>query len=106
MSDITIYQSLCSDEYIIVTKHCKNRCVTRDISIDDIERAILSGTIIEDYPDDTPLPSALILGYSKMLKPLHLVVSTDGEFMYIITAYFPDRDIWEDDFKTRRERNI
>ncbi len=106
MSDIIQYQELCYDETIVMTKHCKDRCIIRDISIDDIERAILNGEIIEDYPDDTPFPSVLIMGYSKMLKPLHVVASTDGEMLYIITAYFPNKDIWEDDLKTRRERNI
>lgn len=28
----------------------------------------------------------------------------DEEFIYLITAYFPDSKQWEEDFKTRKER--
>lgn len=34
---------------------------------------------------------------------MHMVVSRDGEYLYLITAYYPDLDIWESDFKTRRQ---
>ncbi len=53
---------------------------------------------------DKPLPSCLILGKSMDDKPPHLVISRDEEFIYLITAYFPDSKQWEDDFKTRKER--
>lgn len=36
-------------------------------------------------------------------KPLHFVISRDEEFIYLITAYFPDIRQWENDFKTRKE---
>lgn len=31
-------------------------------------------------------------------------ISKDEEFIYLITAYFPDSNQWEDDFRTRKER--
>ena len=34
---------------------------------------------------------------------MHMVVSRDGEYLYLITACYPDLDIWESDFKTRRQ---
>ena len=33
------------------------------------------------------------------------VVSHDGEFIYLITAYYPDRKIWNEDLKSRKETN-
>ena len=59
--------------------------------------------IITDYDDDKPFPSSLILGKSKKGDAMHMVVSRDGEYLYLITAYYPDLDIWESDFKTRRQ---
>ena len=35
-------------------------------------------------------------------KYIHIVVSCDTEFIYLITAYFPNPDIWEKDFKRRK----
>jgi hypothetical protein len=34
---------------------------------------------------------------------LHIVVSKDEEFIYLITAYHPDDARWEADLKTRKE---
>ncbi len=60
---------------------------------------------IEDYPDDTPYPSALYLGWIKG-KPLHVVAALDAvhEWAYIMTAYEPDLEHFEADGKTRRKR--
>ncbi|MPM03085.1 hypothetical protein SDC9_49344 [bioreactor metagenome] len=38
------------------------RCLQRGIKTADIENCILSGEIIEEYPDDYPYCSYLILG--------------------------------------------
>ena len=100
--DIEQYRQICNDDKIAVTQHANRRFQERGISLDDIETAILNGKIIETYPDDTPFPSCLILGKSTNNSPLHVVVSTDEEFLYIITAYYPSLQKWEADFITRR----
>lgn len=101
--NIEEYQAMNSLDKIAVTKHAKMRLEERGIHMDDIIMAIGKGEIIKEYKNDKPLPSCLILGKSVEDKPLHLVVSRDEEFIYLITAYFPDSKQWEDDFKTRKE---
>lgn len=63
------------------------------------------GEVIEEYPDDTPFPSALILGFVSS-GPLHVVAALDasGPDPYIITVYRPSPDKFEPDWKTRRKR--
>ena len=68
----------------------------------DITNAIETGEIIEDYPEDYPFPSCLILGKSGEVK-IHIVASINADMIYLITAYIPNPDKWEDDFKTRKE---
>ena len=97
---------MCSDENIAVTQHANRRFQERKIFLDDIEAAIFSGKIIEEYPDDKPFPSCLILGKSEKNLPLHIVASIDEEFLYIITAYYPSSEKWENDFMTRKEKNL
>ena len=87
-----------------ITKHAKERLEERGIKVDDIVNCINTGQIIKQYVDDTPLPSCLILGKSCLQKYMHIVISKDDEFIYVITAYFPDKDLWEKDLKTRKER--
>ncbi len=89
---------------IAITEHARIRLYERNISIDDIINGINTGEIIKQYPDDKPLLSCLILGFSVKSEYIHIVVSCDTDFIYLITAYFPNPDMWEDDFKTRKGR--
>ena len=91
-----------SDSNIKWAKHCLERMQERDISISDVESCLQTGEIIEDYPDDFPLPSCLIYGHTKENKILHIVVGSDGNIIFFITAYFPSTDKFEKDLKTRK----
>ncbi|WKY46234.1 DUF4258 domain-containing protein [Eubacteriaceae bacterium ES2] len=62
-----------------------------------------SGEMIESYPDDYPNPSCLVLGLTIDGKPIHVVVGSDGEYIFIITAYYPNLNKFEADYKTRRK---
>lgn len=101
--DIDIYRKLCHDETIVMTRHARYRLTERGIALDEVEHAIMSGKIIEEYPDDMPFPSCLILGMATKSAPLHVVASHDNEFLYIITAYYPDPEKWSEDFSIRKE---
>lgn len=85
-----------------ITRHAQRRCDFRGISIEEIESVILTGDIIEDYPDDKPYPSCLILGYVRKNEPLYVLLAYE-ERVHIITAHWLDPDKWLNP-KTRRER--
>lgn len=75
----------------------------RQVMPDHVTEAVNNGAIIASYPDDTPYPSSLILGYANQ-QPLHVVLAKDSsDTCQIITAYWPDPLIWCSDFKTRRK---
>jgi hypothetical protein len=76
----------------------------RDIGIEEIEHVVESGEIIEDYEDDTPFPSRLMLGRPGN-RPLHVVVADepDSDITHVITAYEPDPDQWDEGFQRRKE---
>ena len=84
-------------------RHSLERMFERGISREQVKLSIVNGTIIEEYPDDTPYPSALFLGWFEG-KPLHVVAAYDKESgrLHIITAYIPDLGHFETDYKTRR----
>ena len=104
--DIKQLQSLyhTSESNIKWAKHCLERMQERDISISDVESCLETGEIIEDYPDDFPYPSYLIFGYTKENKILHIVIGSDGNTIFFITAYYPNTDKFEADLKTRKEK--
>ena len=69
--DIEDFRKLCHDETIAITSHAKRRFYERNITLDDIEKAISSGMIIKEYPYDKPFPSCLILGYKRVGSIAH-----------------------------------
>ncbi len=105
MIDIESLRKLNKPEQIAVTEHARQRLLERGITIADVMRCIAEGEIIRQYEDDKPFPSCLILGIAVSDKYLHVVVSHDADFIYLITAYYPDEQMWESDFKTRKERS-
>jgi hypothetical protein len=74
--------------------------------VEDIEQAVKTGSIIEDYPEDRRGPSCLILRFVGE-RPLHVVCGRlDADEILIITAYEPDSVEWESDGKTRKSKVI
>ena len=70
---------------IAITEHARIRLYERNINVDDIINGIDTGEIIKQYEDDKPLPSCLILGFSVNSQYIHIVVSFDTDFIYLIT---------------------
>lgn len=108
MSGITIEQLQAIAKVhtnVIITQHTLDRFRERGIKIADVFSAIADGEVIEQYPDDYPHPSCLILGSSSKALPMHIVCGTDNTKLWVITAYFPDSTRWEIDSKTRKVVN-
>ena len=86
-----------------ISLHAFHRLRERNIPEEAVEAVIREGTAIEEYPDDTPFPSRLFLGFTRG-KPLHVVAAWDEEASAwrIVTAYWPDPELWEKDCQTRK----
>ena len=102
--DINDLRAYYEQERVIITIHALERLRQRSIRAKDVKNCVMTGEIIEQYPDDFPFPSCLIFGKSADGKILNAVASDEGSGSRIITAYFPDNIKFEDDLKTRRER--
>lgn len=76
------------------------------ISDDEINFSVLSGEIIEDYPDDRPYPSCLIYGriHGADLVPSVWGYDADERLAVLITVYRPASGRWID-FRIRRPRH-
>ena len=87
---------------IIFRTHAIKRMFQRRVDEKDVRSVLGTGEIIEVYPDDTPYPSRLILGWLGS-RPLHVVAAeniTDNETI-VITVYEPEQDKWSPNFKRR-----
>ena len=99
--DMEYIKSVVTNKRINATVHAVNRMHERNLLIDNVIQAITNGTIIEEYYEDYPFPSCLILGSFEERK-IHIVCSYSDP-VHIITVYEPNLKEWEDDFKTRRK---
>jgi len=90
-------------ERLVFRVHAIQRMYQRSITELEVRYVIANGEIIEDYPDDSPYPSRLLLGWHDN-RPLHVVVADnlDEKEYIVVTTYEPDPLIWEADFKRRR----
>lgn len=87
------------------TRHAFERMFRRKITPKEVYGVIAQGEVIASYPDDTPHPSVLMLGFTAG-EPLHVVVARDAATLtcHVITVYCPDPAIWGPNFKTRRHQ--
>ena len=90
------------------TDHARREMETEPfgvIRVEEILQILDVGEIIEEYPDDKPYPSCLILGWTVTGRPLHVVGAPVPveDLLIIITTYQPDPKRWEPDFR-RREK--
>jgi hypothetical protein len=84
------------------TQHALKRSDQRGILIGEIESILQNGEIVEEYPEDTPYPSFLMLGY-RGDTPLYVLGAQGKDMIHIITVHWLDPAKWLDP-KTRREK--
>lgn len=88
---------------VIFSRHAIGQMFDRGISVDDIEKSIANGEIIEAYPDDKPYPSRLVL-HKLDDRPIHVVVAENlqDQEVIVVTAYEPTLSLWDLEFRKRK----
>lgn len=78
------------------------RMFQNGIDEEDVRHALRDGETIKDYPDDTPYPSRLVLGW-RGARPIHVVAAEDveSETTFVVTVYEPD--LWQPDFRRKNQ---
>ena len=86
--------------------HSNMRLGQHAITRQDVLQSVEHCEIIEDYADDTPLPSCPCLAKDSQGEPIHYVVAVDeaGQNIRFVTVYRPDTNKWESDFRRRRRQ--
>ena len=71
------------------------------LTTDDLEAAVMASEIVEDYGE-----RLLLLHFvTDQRIPFHVVLEyvPSDDVATIVTAYIPDRSLWESDWKTRKK---
>lgn len=88
---------------LVFRVHAIRRMFQRRITEDDVRRVLTTGEMIQEYPEYTPYPSHLMLGWCGT-RPLHVVAADNPEAQetIVITVYDPDPGRWEPGFRRRK----
>ncbi|QMW06608.1 DUF4258 domain-containing protein [Spirosoma foliorum] len=102
--DVTELQLAVEKGHIEWRKHTLQRLVERQIRQKDVLNVLSLGEAIRYYYDDRPFPSVLMFGWVED-RPLHVVASyaKADDMVYIITVYEPSLDVFESDYKTKKQ---
>lgn len=98
MDIASIRNRIRNNEYDL-SEHAHRERQEEQIEVSEIERVILEGGIIEQYPNDPRGKSCLVAG-KVTRKPLHIVCGMRGDRLLIVTVYRPKAPTWKD-YKTR-----
>ena len=80
-----------------ISVHALQRLRSRQLTIADLEHAIIYGEIIERDPNAKPHPKCIFLGEDVVKgESLHVVCALTPDTL-IVTIYFPDEDVWSKD---------
>jgi hypothetical protein len=97
--DIAFLKKKIRDQEYDLSVHAHNERQEDQITVEEIEKVILKGDIIEQYPNDLRGESCLVSGIVSE-KPLHVVCGMRGKRLLVITVYRPKLPVWID-YKTR-----
>jgi hypothetical protein len=87
---------------LVFRVHALERMFERRITAEDVRAVVSDGEVIQNYPEDKPYPSRLMLGW-RGTRPIHVVVAEDSEdgILIVVTAYEPDPIQWEAGFRRK-----
>jgi hypothetical protein len=60
-----------------------------NLSVIEIEEAVMNGRILDTYPDTGRGKSCLVAGFTSGGKPIHIVCGERNDWLIVITVYIP-----------------
>ena len=66
---------------LVFRVHAIQRMYERRISEEDVRHVLATGEVIKEYPEDTPYPSRLILGWCGD-RPIHVVIADNTQAQF------------------------
>jgi len=83
-----ICERIRSGEYYF-SRHGDRERQNENLTLAEVETALLHGVILEQYPDTGRGESCLVAGFTLAGVPVHAVCGRRGESAVIVTVYIP-----------------
>ena len=87
--NLTWIVSKAKRNHYFFSQHADEERMNDNLMITEVEEAIISGSILESYPNDRRGNSCLVVGFTEKGKPIHIVCGQSGNDLVIITVYIP-----------------
>lgn len=81
-------KSLIRNNRYVYSVHAETERKADELTFTQIEEALLSGMILEQYPDTGRGESCLVIGFAGE-TPIHIVCGWHGNRVALITVYIP-----------------
>lgn len=92
--DLSEIQYLVRKRKYLFSEHADEEKTKDQLTVDEIEEAILSGEIIAERLDDPRGESRLIAGKTQSSKLIHVVIGIRFGVPVIVTVYIPSKEKW------------
>ncbi|MBI4556644.1 MAG: DUF4258 domain-containing protein [Candidatus Hydrogenedentes bacterium] len=80
-----------------ISIHADDERIAESLTVEQVESALLSGSIIEQDTEDPRGASCLVLGFASGGLPVHVVCGQNrSRHLIIITVYKPSMPKWKD----------
>lgn len=99
--DLKKIKRLVRQNHYVYTLHADSERKAEDLTLTQVEEAILNGEKLEEYPDTGRGESCLIVGFAGEI-PVHIVCGWRGEKVAIITVYVPQPPKFIDPWTRKR----
>ena len=83
-----IQRNVRENEYYF-SAHADQERQNENLTITELEEALLYGRVLEQYEDTGRGESCLVVGFTTGGKPIHVLCGRRGEYLVIVTAYIP-----------------
>ena len=87
-------QAQAATETLRISVHARDEMRDEAITLDEVLEAIMTGEILENYPEHRRGACCLLSGRTAGARPLHLVCTSTHPILVCITVYEPQPPKW------------
>lgn len=92
--DFKEIQKLIKKKDYLFSEHADEERTKDKLTVEEVEKAILSGKVIEERLDDPRGESRLIAGKANEGRMIHIVIGLRFGVPVIVTNYIPGKEEW------------
>ncbi len=99
-------QGLAEDGELRISDHGYDELAEDGLTAREVVEGLANATVVEDYPEYGKGPCVLVLQNDRMGVPIHAlwgIPAGHATPAVLVTAYRPDPEKWEADFRRRRK---